>query len=225
MKLSAQKIEEIVELARRGYHLNEVARQTNVSPITVRKHCHLNGVILKPGVLPRWTESMKDQAVDLYRSGRSIARVATQMKSGQRQVTTYLKERGVQLRSRGQSGEKNQFWTGGRVHDKYGYVLVYAPNHPYRRKNNKVAEHRLVVEKELGRFLKPREVVDHINGVKDDNRPENLRVFPSNAEHLRATLKGRVPKWSEEGRARMTAGHEAWRLRHKQIRSKLDAGQ
>lgn len=50
------------------------------------------------------------------------------------------------------------------------------------RKTNGRHTHRIVAEQILGRPLLPGEVVHHING---DKRPENLRVFSSQAEHAR----------------------------------------
>jgi hypothetical protein len=107
------------------------------------------------------------------------------------------------------SGSLHKGWKGGRLLNKDGYVEIYSPGHPNSKKHTHyILEHRLVMEKMLGRFLSKKEVVHHKNGVKTDNRPENLEVFESNAKHLAATLKGQVPRWSEEGKKRIYDGQK-----------------
>lgn len=96
-------------------------------------------------------------------------------------------------------------WAGGTKVVK-GYAYARTPGHPMASKHGAyVAVHRLVMEEKLGRYLKPGEAVDHIDGDRMNNSPENLRLFASNAEHLRTTLAGKCPKWSEDGKRRIVA--------------------
>ena len=74
------------------------------------------------------------------------------------------------------SGSEHRLWKGGRFTDAHGYIYVHTPYHPRANQHGYVYEHRLVMEKELGRFLKKEELVHHKNQIKTDNRVENLII-------------------------------------------------
>lgn len=75
-------------------------------------------------------------------------------------------------------GDNSKRWKGGRQ-VRFGYVFIHQPSHPSCQGNKRayVAEHRLVMEQLLGRYLTSDEQVHHKNGVRDDNRPENLELW------------------------------------------------
>jgi hypothetical protein len=68
-------------------------------------------------------------------------------------------------------------WKGGVNKHPCGYLKELAKGHPHADRNGYVMQHRLVMERVLGRKLLPKERVHHKNGVRNDNRPENLELW------------------------------------------------
>lgn len=93
-----------------------------------------------------------------------------------------LKNRHNSPKTEFKKGQKH-YWQSGETKDKNGYIFVYSPNHPFRNGINYIRRARLVMEKYLGRYLKPEEVTHHINGIRDDDRIKNLMLFANNGEH------------------------------------------
>ena len=76
---------------------------------------------------------------------------------------------------------KNSQWKGGRIVID-GYVYIYQPNHPNAMSGGYVAEHQLVLEEYLGRYLEKAktrslsEIPHHIDEDKQNNSIENLEL-------------------------------------------------
>lgn len=81
------------------------------------------------------------------------------------------------------TGSNNYGWKGGISKHSGGYILEQCKNHP-RQIKGYVLQHILVVERKMGRYLKKDEEVHHINGIKNDNRIENLLVC-NRQDHIR----------------------------------------
>lgn len=84
-----------------------------------------------------------------------------------------------------QTRESNSSKKRGRSIASNGYVLVRVGiDHHLSDVRGYAYEHRVIAEAKIGRRLRPGEQVHHINGIKTDNRPENLEVCASHAEHF-----------------------------------------
>ena len=134
-------------------------------------------------------------------------------------------EEEIRKRALAKTGKPNfRKHTMGRYKNSNGYILIYNPYHPFCDGKGYCLEHRLVMEKLIGRYLTPKEEVHHRNDIRDDNRPKNLKLLANKSEHgkihrpkgsyrvpleqrikISKTLKGNIPwnkgkKMSEEYR-------------------------
>lgn len=93
--------------------------------------------------------------------------------------------------SRGLRGKLSPHWRGGRYEDRFGYVLVYVPRESpyypmiYNEKWPYVYEHRLIMAMFLGRCLTSKEIIHHLDGVKDNNKITNLKMT-TRKQHIHA---------------------------------------
>ena len=150
------------------------------------------------------TEGFDVRICEMYNSGMSLDAVAAAMECSASTVLRRLDENGIPRRkNRGFPwGEETRrkliaSRTGRRKRDDYefggherrkcsgnSHIEVYVPNHPRCTKKGFVRKHRLVMERHLGRYLEKGEIVHHKNGIKDDNRIENLEVM-SISDHVK----------------------------------------
>lgn len=101
------------------------------------------------------------------------------------------------------NGKLNGMWKGGRTLASNGYVLIRVGKlHHLSDVRGYAYEHRIVAEGKLGRRLEPGEIVHHIDGIKDNNAPNNLEVVSSNAEHyFRHRKTGNLRKPGEKNQS------------------------
>lgn len=189
----------IIEHFKKVGGVSRTARELGISRKTVTRWLHDAG-IETPHCGPQ-SRVEEAQVMELYEAGKSTREIAKILGFGKTRMQYIVRKLGLS-RSKSEAlklafatgrithkGNAHPRWNGGRT-VRNGYVFIYAPDHP-RAKNAAqpyVQEHILVLEKKLGRPLAPDEVGHHINGVKDDNRPENLVAMHKGKHHSKLLL-------------------------------------
>ena len=145
-----------------------------------------------------WTKDQIEYLIIHYPIERAedIAVVIGKTKSGVQHKAHYLgigkdPEGFFKVRSNAMSGIHSGNFNGYRRRTSKGYIARYVPDHPMASTNGLVMEHRLIIEESLGHYLPPEFDVHHINGIKDDNRLENLAVMTHKAHTIYHNRNGR----------------------------------
>lgn len=172
---------------------------------------------------PRTIVLPMDEIRELAGKGWCLRQLAERYNCSRDLVMKRMKEAGIpRLPPHSHPGSRNPAWKGGSYLDADGYVLLYAPAHPHATKAGRVREHRLVMEKSIGRYLLPTEIVHHIDGNRSNNNIENLELFARNSDHLKSELTGKVPQWTSDGieKMRRARARQSVAIRHASTPSK-----
>lgn len=185
----------ILALADQGKTTAQIASQFGVAQGLIATALRLNGRKAKRGPHYRAISIDRCALQDQLDSGLTQSQIAIALGASVNTIERRVRQWGLRTARTGPrlaAGHTNS-WAGGRHLEKHGYILIYAPLHPYARaQTGCVAEHRLLMEVVLGRYLDPKEVVHHLDDHPYHNSPENLGLFATNADHLRHELTGRI---------------------------------
>lgn len=181
----------------------EIAQQFGVDKSTITTRLRRLGIPIRPHGDQRRIASGKAAVTDaeiakLYMDEDMAANaVAKRLGASPTLVIKRLIKMGIYRPNEHRQGPRSPNWRGGRIKDKAGYVRVYAPGRwPNQRYH---LEHVHVWEQMHGRALPKGWVVHHLNGIKDDNRPQNLAALPNNKHiHLIGALKARIQELEGE---------------------------
>jgi len=169
---------------------------------TVTRALKYHGLSVKGRISDNKFLRDKNWLIDQYiNQKKSIRQIAKEISSTPGNIRSAIAHMGISTRGIKKAlmlkypeyrmGELAANWKGGiRMAGAGGrYRSIYNPEHPFSTQEGYVMEHRLVMEKFLGRILREDEVVHHVNGDTKDNRIKNL-VVCKRGEHSKLHYDG-----------------------------------
>ncbi len=125
---------------------------------------------------PHWNKTCEHCGSNYF---SKLGRQKTCSKKCARQIlnhktfTQYRVENGIDL----SIPKKYKAPNGSGHREPHGYIYINKVDHPNAQKRGRIYEHTFVMSEYLGRPLKKGESVHHKNGIRDDNRIENLELW------------------------------------------------
>lgn len=193
---TAAQEQAIVDEYQQGSSLSELGRLYGCCLETIRKVLKRHDVARRPrgNTLRQFSEAEIAEFSARWASGESQHSIGKSIGLSQTQVSALLRDIDAPPEVRVARGAGHGQWRGGRVAVGNGYVGVRLDATDSLRAmahaQGYVLEHRLVVARSLGRPLLRSETVHHINGVRDDNRLENLQLRNGNHGNGKASRCG-----------------------------------
>jgi predicted transcriptional regulator len=201
-KIPPEKEEEIIKFRQEGLTVREIAKRLGCSHGVIYRVCKQNN--LRKRYVRFMTSHDIKKAIELYESGKGAREIGEMLGYSDNAIINHLRRNGIKIRDKVESQvlwrkAKNPNYQPGRLKTKEGYIEVKQPDHPRANKKGYVREHVLVWEAAYGK-LQDGYVIHHLNGMKDDNRLENLIALPikSHSQEMRVkdlflkALRGRI---------------------------------
>ena len=138
---------------------------------------------------PEFKEKMKN-----IRKGITFNTGRTHFKKGHVPVIKPITNTTRHKMSIAKIGTSSNAWKGGKTIEG-GDTFIWNPKHPFCNNKGYIKRSRFMIEKKLKRYLTSSEVVHHINGIKDDDRIKNLKLFNNHSIHMYNHWKS--PKYKE----------------------------
>lgn len=195
-------LEEIKELYLvQRFPVSKIASKFNVSHKTMKKFFNTNGINVFGRVSSNKFLRDKGWLEDQYVSkGISIQKIADFVGSTRGNVHSALRfakikirgvAEGIKVSQPNRFGKNASNWRGGKrtTGQNSRYYQILNRSHPNATPDGYVLEHRLVMEKKIGRYLTKEDIVHHIDGDGHNNDISNLKLT-TRKEHFKDHFDG-----------------------------------
>ena len=145
------------------------------------------------------TNEQMEQIKIWSKEDKTTVFIGKELGISRRTISKIMKYNNIPVNKKGARLDRNYFWKSGKTTNN-GYVYILINKHPNCDNNGYFFEHRHIVEQKIERYLTKEEEVHHVNFIKNDNRIENLMLFPSGKAHINyhAWLDRQLPEFKDK---------------------------